>query len=88
MKSIFNKIKAMLPFKKQKNKAETEYTDLAPIDKIENGAEYLNALEWALGNKRVKNIALMPSSGITPENTGRQCRPGIRASDITFSPMT
>jgi len=58
MKSIINIIKAKLSFKRQKKKAETEYTDLAPIDKIENGAEYLNALEWALSNKRVKNIAL------------------------------
>lgn len=31
---------------------------MAPVDDIENGAEYLNALEWALGNKRIKNIAL------------------------------
>ena len=58
MKFIINMIKAKLPFKIQKKKAETEYTDLAPIDKIENGAEYLNALEWALSNKRVNNIAL------------------------------
>lgn len=39
-------------------KRKTEYTDLAPIDDITNGDEYLNALDWALKNKRVKNIAL------------------------------
>lgn len=43
---------------KRKNEKETEYTDLAPIDDITNGDEYLNALDWALKNKRVKNIAL------------------------------
>lgn len=48
----------MLPFKRWKKKTETEYTDLAPIDKIENGAEYLNALDWTLSNKKIKNIAL------------------------------
>jgi len=40
------------------NRAKTEYTDLAPINKIGNGAEYLNALHWALNNKKIKNIAL------------------------------
>ena len=39
-------------------KRKTEYTDLAPIDDITNGDEYLNALDWALKNKKVKNIAL------------------------------
>lgn len=34
------------------------YRDLAPSDNIENGSEYLHALEWALANERVKNIAL------------------------------
>lgn len=58
MKSILNKIKAKLSFKRQKKKVKTEYTDLAPIDEITNGDEYLNALEWALSNERVKNIAL------------------------------
>lgn len=43
---------------RRKNEKETEYTDLAPIDDIRNGDEYLNALDWALTNKRVKNIAL------------------------------
>jgi ATPase subunit of ABC transporter with duplicated ATPase domains len=49
---------AQLSFKRQKKKAKTEYTDLAPIDEITSGDEYLNALEWALSNERVKNIAL------------------------------
>ena len=28
----------------------SEYKDLTPIDNINNGDEYLNALEWALIN--------------------------------------
>ena len=35
-----------------------EYHDLAPIDNVTNGEEYLRALHWAIKNKRVKNIAL------------------------------
>lgn len=39
-------------------KKKNEFTDLAPIDDIENGAEYLKALHWAIKKKKVKNIAL------------------------------
>lgn len=35
-----------------------EYKDLAPKSDIENGQEYINALEWAFGNHKIKNIAL------------------------------
>ena len=37
---------------------KNEFTDLAPIDNIENGSEYLKALHWAIKKKKVKNIAL------------------------------
>lgn len=36
----------------------TDYRDLLPVDDIQNGNEYLNALSWAFKNKRVKNIVL------------------------------
>ena len=58
MKSIIKNVKVKLSLKRQQDKPKTEYTDLAPIDEIENGDEYLNALDWALNNDRVKNIAL------------------------------
>ena len=60
LKSIIDKIKATvkLIFRKWKKEDSTEYIDLAPADKIENGSEYFNALHWALNNKKVKNIAL------------------------------
>lgn len=35
-----------------------EYRDLAPIDNIENGDKYIEALNWAFQNKKVKNVAL------------------------------
>lgn len=44
--------------KKMQDRKITEFTDLAPIDDIDNGDEYLKALHWALKNKKVKNIAL------------------------------
>ena len=38
--------------------AYSEYRDLTPIDSIENGDEYIEALNWAFQNKKVKNVAL------------------------------
>ncbi len=35
-----------------------QYEDLAPESYIKNGEEYLNALHWALKNKKIKNVAL------------------------------
>lgn len=37
---------------------KSEYKDFTPEKEIENGEEYLNALEWALRNPDIKNIAL------------------------------
>ena len=34
------------------------YKDLAPIDSISDGNAYLEALDWAINNPRVQNIAL------------------------------
>lgn len=36
----------------------SEYQDLTPIDHIENGEEYIAALNWVFHNKKIKNIAL------------------------------
>lgn len=44
--------------KRIQEKKKNEFTDLAPIDDIKNGAEYLKALHWAIKKKKVKNIAL------------------------------
>lgn len=44
--------------KRIQEKKKNEFTDLAPIDDIENGNEYLKALHWAIKKEKVKNIAL------------------------------
>lgn len=36
----------------------SEYKDLTPISNAENVEEYLNALRWALDQKKITNIAL------------------------------
>lgn len=41
-----------------KTMSSSEYRDLTPVDNIENGEEYFNALNWAFQNKKIKNIAL------------------------------
>lgn len=36
----------------------TEYEDLAPTDRIEKSEKYIQALDWALHNDKIHNIAL------------------------------
>lgn len=36
----------------------SEYRDLTPRNDIENGEEYIKALDWAFENEKIKNIAL------------------------------
>lgn len=57
---MFEKIKSWL--KKFCSKPQVvntkEYRDLAPVSDVENSKEYINALDWALSNSKVRNIAL------------------------------
>ena len=53
MMSIFKKNKGKNVEKNKINK-DVEYTALTPIDDMPNGKEYLNALKWALSNKKIK----------------------------------
>lgn len=55
--TLFEKIREVIN-KRIQEKKKNEFTDLAPIDDIENGTEYLKALHWAIKKKKVKNIAL------------------------------
>ena len=55
--ALLEKIREVIN-KRIQEKKKNEFTDLAPIDDIENGAEYLKALHWAIKKKKVKNIAL------------------------------
>ena len=55
--ALLEKIREVIN-KRIQEKKKNEFTDLAPIDDIENGAEYLKALHWAIKKEKVKNIAL------------------------------
>ena len=55
--TLFEKIREVINRRIQEKK-KNEFTDLAPIDDIENGSEYLKALHWAVKKEKVKNIAL------------------------------
>lgn len=44
--------------KKDDSVIPTDFSDLAPLDSIDNTNEYLNALDWALKNRRIRNVAL------------------------------
>lgn len=68
-----------------------DYRDLAPIDNISNGKEYLKALHWAIKNKRIKNIALTGPYGSGKSsiiNTYLKRHPLIRANHLRISMAT
>ena len=67
------------------------YRDLAPIDNISNGKEYLKALHWAIRNKRIKNIALTGPYGSGKSsiiNTYLKRHPLIKAKHLRISMAT
>ncbi len=90
MEFIIKRIKDWLLFKrKQKNK--TEYTDLSPIDEISNGDAYLNALDWALNNNRVKNIAITGPYGAGKSSiieTYLKQHPAVKRNSLRISMAT
>lgn len=53
----YNKLKDKLELN-TKNLADMDFENLAPVEEIENGEEYFNALDWALKDEKVFNIAL------------------------------
>lgn len=67
------------------------YRDLAPIDNISNGREYLKALHWAIKNKRIKNIALTGPYGSGKSsiiNTYLKRHPLIKRKHLRISMAT
>lgn len=67
------------------------YRDLAPIDNISNGKEYLKALHWAIKNKRIKNIALTGPYGSGKSsiiNSYLKRHPFIKAKHLRISMAT
>ena len=53
-KTISRILDLLMPYRKKNN----QYTSLAAKDKIEKGAEYIKALDWAVKQKNVHNIAI------------------------------
>ncbi len=73
------------------NQLRDNYKDLAPIDNISNGKEYLKALHWAIRNKRIKNIALTGPYGSGKSsiiNTYLKRHPFIKAKHLRISMAT
>lgn len=82
----------------------SEYQDLTPIDHIENGGEYIAALNWAFQNKKIKNIALTGPYGAgkssiietflaedekkASEKGRRACNKAIRKTALNISMAT
>lgn len=76
------------------NVSKSVYSDFSPIDNIQKGAECLGALEWALNNRKVKNIALTGPYGAgkssvisTYLNQHPKCK-AIKISLATFDGYT
>lgn len=75
----------------QKYRLKDHYRDLAPIDNISNGKEYLKALHWAIRNKRIHNIALTGPYGSGKSsiiNSYLKRHPLIRARHLRISMAT
>lgn len=56
VKNIFKRICGF--WNKKKHRVTDAFFDLAPVDEIKNGDEYINALDYALKNSKIYNIAL------------------------------
>lgn len=54
-KIIFSKKYLVYP---ENTKTNREYSDLAPEEELTNAVEYYMALDWALNNERITNIAI------------------------------
>ena len=95
LQKVFNLVKNALIGIKNKivlmYRLRDNYRDLAPIDNISNGKEYLKALHWAIKNKRIKNIALTGPYGSGKSsiiNSYLKRHPFIRAKHLRISMAT
>lgn len=73
---------------KIKYKGNTKYADLAPNGQADNTENYFDALDWALSNPNVCNIALTGSYGSGKSSIIRSyCRkhPGMKAVNISLA---
>lgn len=66
----------------------TEFDNLAPFDKIDNGDEYFKALDWALKDKAITNIAVSGPYGAGKSSvieTYLRKHPSIKALKISLA---
>lgn len=66
----------------------TEFDNLAPYDKIENGDEYFKALDWALKDKAITNIAVSGPYGAGKSSvieTYLRKHPSIKSLNISLA---
>lgn len=64
------------------------YLDLAPVDDLEDNSTYLEALDWALSNERILNIALTGPYGSGKSSVLRSYkkeRPHYRYLDLSLA---
>lgn len=67
---------------------KSEYKGFTPEKEIKNGEEYLNALDWALRNPDVKNIALSGPYGSGKSSiiqSYMQKHPSVKALNISLA---
>lgn len=70
------------------NTKDYGYVDLAPTDNAENVSEYLRALEWALNDKNITNIALAGPYGAGKSSiieTFLRIHPSIKYINISLA---
>ncbi|MCI8363949.1 MAG: hypothetical protein HFG34_03240 [Eubacterium sp.] len=67
---------------------KSEYKDFTPEKEIKNGEEYLNALDWALRNPDIKNIALSGPYGSGKSSiiqSYKEKHPSVKALNISLA---
>ena len=67
------------------------YVDLAPTDDADNISEYLRALEWALNDKNITNIALAGPYGAGKSSiieTFLRIHPSIKYINVSLAMFT
>lgn len=94
LSGCFKRIKQRMSDKKEgllryiNKPVATEFDNLAPFDKIDNGDEYFKALDWALKDKAITNIAVSGPYGAGKSSvieTYLRKHPSIKALNISLA---